>query len=421
MPTLAPDVTLRWSDRKIAETEQHLETLMEGNFVHWTQKAELFAARGDSVSARSCIEHALKTWSAHHGNNDHFVAEIAIAALLSRCYDIVYDTYEQRYTPDWKFAIEIVDGLSAVPFVMEWEVESRTRSVFRFDASAYQSDDAHVIFLNWIWSFQLFDAYHRSLVAIAGKTLFTLGDMAVAPGLAFSANRADAFLIPDSFFLSKYGYSYPITCLDRNRIVWADRRPVAFWRGGTTGIRAGGWRSLQRVRLCETAAEQQDGMLFDVGISHAAQLSNPEWIAELEASGLMRAFVPSEQFGAYKYLIDIDGNSSSWEGLFLKLYTGIPVLKVASPSGFRQWYYDELKPWVNYVPVEADMADLAENVAWLRAHDDQAELIGKRGRALARSLTYDGELARSVHTIKRSIRFFREDDRLIRPGPGGGT
>jgi hypothetical protein len=87
-------------------------------------------------------------------------------------------------------------------------------------------------------------------------------------------------------------------------------------------------------------------------------------------------------------------------------------LKVASPFGFRQWYYDDLKPWINYVPVAADLSDLAENAVWLRTHDEHAELIGKRGRALAKSLTYRSELNRAAHTVASSVRFFQDDRRI---------
>ena len=59
----------------------------------------------------------------------------------------------------------------------------------------------------------------------------------------------------------------------------------------------------------------------------------------------MRDYVPEIAFPAYKFQIDIDGNTNSWPGLFQKLLTGSAILKVASPYGYRQWYYDRLRPW----------------------------------------------------------------------------
>ena len=67
------------------------------------------------------------------------------------------------------------------------------------------------------------------------------------------------------------------------------------------------------------------------------------------------------------------------------------MLKVGSASGFRQWYYDRLVAWRHFVPVAADMADLADKLAWLRAHDAEARAIGEAGRELAMAMTVESE------------------------------
>jgi len=80
--------------------------------------------------------------------------------------------------------------------------------------------------------------------------------------------------------------------------------------------------------------------LFDVGISHIAQITDELSIEEIRTSGLMRDFVPAVNWNQYKYQIDIDGNTNAFMGFYIRLLTGSTVLKVASPEGFRQWYYD---------------------------------------------------------------------------------
>jgi hypothetical protein len=106
----------------------------------------------------------------------------------------------------------------------------------------------------------------------------------------------------------------------------------------------------------------------------------------------------------YKYQIDIDGNSNAWSALFQKLLSGSAVLKIASPHNFRQWYYDELTPWVNYVPVKADMSDLVEKINWLIDHEDEAMQIGINGRQLASKLTYDEELNKALINIHKALK-----------------
>ena len=94
----------------------------------------------------------------------------------------------------------------------------------------------------------------------------------------------------------------------------------------------------------------------------------------------MRAYIPDHTLAFFRYHIDIDGASNAWRSLFLKLLSGSPVVKVESAWGFRQWYYDRLVPWVNYVPVRSDLADFIEAVEWIKAHDDEAQKIGQAGR-----------------------------------------
>jgi len=145
---------------------------------------------------------------------------------------------------------------------------------------------------------------------------------------------------------------------------------------------------------------------MDAGITQIMHVVDPIHVSEIRNSGLIRPIVPAADFQNFKYQIDIDGFTNSWPGLFQKLLTGSPVLKVASPHGYRQWYYDRLKPWVNFVPVASDMADLIEKIEWLRGHDEAARQIGEQGRALAESLDYGGELERSGRTITAAFRYF---------------
>ena len=93
----------------------------------------------------------------------------------------------------------------------------------------------------------------------------------------------------------------------------------------------------------------------------------------------------------------------SWQGLTHKLCTGSPVLKIPSPLGHIQWSFDRLRPWSNFVPVAADMSDLEEKAVWLERHDDQARIIGMRGRELMDSLDFQKELELATGTISAAI------------------
>jgi hypothetical protein len=237
----------------------------------------------------------------------------------------------------------------------------------------------------------------------AGAVALNLEDYGLVPGLAFSDWRPDRPLIPDPVFFAHSGYRKTAQHYLADDIAWGHRRKVAFWRGSTTGMgyQPGEWRALDRVRLCAIAADRPD--LFDIGLAGLVQVSEADTV-EIATSGLVRNFVPETEFHRYAYQVDIDGNSNSWPGLFQKLLTGSPVLKVSSRRGFRQWYYDRLVPWENFVPVETDMADLIEKVEWLKGHDAEAQRIGAAGRTLAMDMTLRTERERAQKTIVAALR-----------------
>jgi Glycosyl transferase family 90 len=157
--------------------------------------------------------------------------------------------------------------------------------------------------------------------------------------------------------------------------------------------------------------------LIDAGISAVVQFGDDEVVREVKQSGLMRDPVPWQEWNRYKYQIDIDGNTNAWSGFFQRLLTGSPVLKIESPRGLVQWFYDELRPWHNYVPVAPDISDLVEKVNWLNRNDAVAEAIGHRGLALASRVSYAREMTRSVPVLSAAFRYF--SGRTYAAGPYG--
>ncbi len=179
---------------------------------------------------------------------------------------------------------------------------------------------------------------------------------------------------------------------------WEERIPKAVWRGATTGPYFEDWRRLPRIRLCEIGRTSPE--LIDAGVSVIVQNYETRG-EEILAAGYVKDWMPPEQFGKWKYQIDIDGNTNSWPGLFQKLLSGSPVIKVGSP--YRQWYYDRLIPWVNYVPCRADLGDLVSQIQWLIEHDEEAREIGLKGRELALSMIYEQEAAKAVPVIADAV------------------
>lgn len=285
---------------------------------------------------------------------------------------------------------------------LQWVMSSKNSCEFIFNKSTpqheYQPCITRLVLLR-----PLIQRFHESKYFQARSIFINLGDHADTGGLALCSNRDDSILIPDIDFLSTYGYRESKFDFMVNSPPWNMRKPVALWRGNTTGIRVGeSWRDLPRLKLCELAHQASSRLLFDIGVSSFAQVSKKE-AREIKAAGYARNYVPMTASSSYKYLIDIDGNSNAWSALFQKLLSGSVVLKVASPGNFRQWYYNELIPWVNFVPVDSDISDLVEKIQWLLAHDDKAKEIGLNGAKLANSLTYEQELEKALINISKAL------------------
>jgi hypothetical protein len=365
-------------------------------------QALLAPSSGDPSIARPELDRVLDQHSEALRNDNHLFASALYAALKEGNVDAATNLIGRRWDTETWFKIDFQD--TGHLEVLRWQIGGRRQSNLSLHYHLRQSKTAQGYALRLTGMLSLLTAYCLDDACESGELFINIGDHAYIPGLAFSESRPNYFLVPDVVFLETGGYEKTRKKLAESHIAWGQRAPIAFWRGATTGYRskpALGWRSLPRVCLCAIAQEHSD--LIDAGISGVAQGVSEE---EVRAAGFMRPIVPIEEFAKYKFQIDIDGNSNSWPGLFQKLLTGNPVLKVASPHGYRQWYYDKLKPWVNFVPVSSDMSDLVEKVVWLRSHDDAARRIGEEGKKLADALDLRGEISRSGRTITAALRYF---------------
>jgi hypothetical protein len=82
-------------------------------------------------------------------------------------------------------------------------------------------------------------------------------------------------------------------------------------------------------------------------------------------------WIPRKDMIGYKYILDIDGFSSTWDATAWKLNSGSVILK--SDSVWSQWFHGEYQPWSHYVPVADDFRDIQEKFQWCESH--QAECV----------------------------------------------
>jgi len=90
------------------------------------------------------------------------------------------------------------------------------------------------------------------------------------------------------------------------------------------------------------------------------------------------SFLSMEKMMDYKFILDIDGWTNGWESFFWKLYSGCVVFK--QESIWKQWYYDEIKPFVHFIPIKNDFSDLREKYKWCMQNESECEKIVMNAR-----------------------------------------
>ena len=80
---------------------------------------------------------------------------------------------------------------------------------------------------------------------------------------------------------------------------------------------------LQRLRLCVAAQDPAIRDRCDIGLSEILQTPEAHLRDNIVKAGLMKGYAHRGEFLKHKFVVDIDGNSNSWSGLFLTLYGGV--------------------------------------------------------------------------------------------------
>ena len=65
-------------------------------------------------------------------------------------------------------------------------------------------------------------------------------------------------------------------------------------------------------------------------------------------------------FLKYKYVVVNDGNMAPSSRLSIFLHSGCLLLRQETPS--IEWYYDDLRPYVHYLPISYNFGDLEHKV-----------------------------------------------------------
>ncbi|XP_043928559.1 protein O-glucosyltransferase 3 [Protopterus annectens] len=148
---------------------------------------------------------------------------------------------------------------------------------------------------------------------------------------------------------------------------WENKTEKAFFRG----------RDSREERLYLVQLSKKYSELLDAGITGYFFFREKE--KELGKATLVGFF----DFFKYKYQVNVDGTVAAYRFPYLMLGDSL-VLK--QDSSYYEHFYQMLKPWKHYIPVERNLADLIEKIKWAKENDAEAKRIAKEGQLVAREV-----------------------------------
>lgn len=148
---------------------------------------------------------------------------------------------------------------------------------------------------------------------------------------------------------------------------WEAKKDTMVFRGATTGNR------LEILRPFVLGHANGNGD-FDFGFEKIVQRGGLA-LNDTEREALRGNFLSTRQLTQYKYLLVLTGNDVS-TGLKWMLYSNSVVFM--PPPRAVSWALEEyLVPYVHYVPVREDLADLKAQLEWARQNDGLCQNITK--------------------------------------------
>ena len=240
---------------------------------------------------------------------------------------------------------------------------------------------------------------------------------------AFSPSKGkNNFAVIDPIMIRTNFYQAKMESIKYKKVEFKNKEDLCYWRGALTGIPSLRINQIKnkdlyiktildpntlvRMKLCSLNKKIKR---CNFKLTRAGQwLWSSEIIERLKKINFYSDEEPFEWNYKFKYLIDIDGNSNSWPGLFMKLCSGSCILKVDSAYNYYQWFYKFMKPWIHFVPIKSDLSDLREKLTYLRNNDHIGEEIAFNSEEFFSKKSYSNWEDLSIESLNESLKNYPE-------------
>ena len=175
-----------------------------------------------------------------------------------------------------------------------------------------------------------------------------------------------------------------------DKILFENKKPIAVWRGVTTGENHCWVNNLKYEKLTNeyliecprsnlaTLWSNSSSKSVDVGITKIVQYTNfdPD-----SYSYLLKNYIPIKDMLKYRYIISVEGNDVA-TNLKWALASNSVVLM---PKPRIETFFGEgrLEPYVHYIPLRSDTKDLIEKIEFCEERISFCKNVSKNGRNYA--------------------------------------
>ena len=102
--------------------------------------------------------------------------------------------------------------------------------------------------------------------------------------------------------------------------------------------------------------------------------------------------------GKYKYQLDLGGGGgTTWSGVIPKL--SMPGVLFHHETAMKDSYFDQLKPYVHYLPLKEDLSNFEELVRFVETNPTEAQAISQRASDWVREFRKLGSLLRHNYDV----------------------
>jgi len=309
------------------------------------------------VNVWAYLEHLGQTFDWFSGNHDNSILAIpAKAVTIPPNLDVMWSS------PDLMFRVR---G-SIYNFIVA------TAAPYALTPLFYKADG---VFADDEYDDMIASLGREDHATIPGRTYTALEQFALKDTKALMCTHITRWFTAPSVLLVPWDdgmFDAGVAKYDFSERDWSERRNVAVWRGGSSGL----YRPSLRMRLVEAL----DGVAgTDVKFVRGGWPVNDAVIPDAHFGNAMTKY---EQAAA-KYIFVVDGNGPASNAQWVFASGAVPIF-VTHP-GNKWWFQSEMISMVNYVSVQWDLSDLSDKLAWLRNNDAaaheialQAAMLGKR-------------------------------------------